>query len=278
MPYGQLVGDCNPANPTHWIRTRANTNALEYLESFHTDNPELFDDDGQITQQGEMRIGRLSNLSGARRKRLYQGLWAQPEGAIYDIFDEDHHKIRAFPIPAHWPRVVGIDPIGAYISAIWLAYDPDAGVLHAYREYYEPFGVTTPDHVHNLLEYSHGETVFAWVGGAPSERQQRTDFAGAGLPLQAPPLGDVWTGIDRVYQLLKDNAFYIHDSCIVLLSEIGEYKRKEKDGEVTDDIQDKNDFHMLDAVRYAIIWLTEPKLEEEVVYDPIKFHMPGWDN
>ena len=271
IPYPQTVGDCNPSSPTHWILTRERQGTLSVFKSSHRDNPELYDPDtGEITAVGEKRIGRLRALSGTRYQRLFLGLWAAPEGAIYDVFEEDKHKVKAFEVPRLWPRVVGIDPVGAYIGAVWLAFDARASVLNCYREYYGPFGETTPGHVKKMLELSRGETIFAWVGGGPSERQQRADFQGAGIPLLAPTITGVWPGIDRVYQLLKDFALVIHESCPQLLSEIGDYRRTMKDGIPTENIERKDEFHLLDALRYAVSYLTEPQVTEQVVYNPAR--------
>lgn len=268
MPFSQTVGDCNPAAPTHWIRSRAQSGALTLIESTHRDNPMLFDPvTKEITAQGLRTFQTLDALTGARYMRLRKGLWAAPEGAIYDVFDEEQHKVKSFPIPPLWPRMVGIDPFGAYIGALWLAFDPQNNVLNVYREYCEPFGVTTPDHVANILRLSQGETIFAWVGGGPSERQARSDWTGAGISLMEPPISDVWGGIDRVYNLLKDHALVIHDCCVNLLSEIGSYRRKmDRDGVVTEKIEDKEKFHMLDALRYIVAWLTEPRETTSVIY------------
>ena len=269
MPYSQAILDVNPAGPTHWIRTRAKTGALTMFESTHKDNPELFDQaTGQITEQGEKRIGRLKTLTGARLMRLYHGLWVSPEGAIYSVFDENKHQVKAFPIPLTWPRFVGIDPMGAHIAALWGAVDPQANILHIYREYCQPFGVTTSGHVRAILELSKGETIFAWVGGGPSERQARADFAGAGIPLLAPPITDVWAGIDRVNQLLSEFCLVIHDSCPQLLSEITDYRRKLKDGEATDTIENKEIYDALDCLRYLCAHLLGPVEMQEVIYRP----------
>jgi hypothetical protein len=139
MPYSQTVGDCNPAAPTHWILSRAKEDKLTLFRSSHKDNPELYDQaTGRITEMGELRT-----LSGSRLMRLYHGLWALPEGAIYDVFDEEKHKVASFDVPVTWPRAVGIDPFGAQIAAVWLAFDPKNGILNVYREYCEPFGLTT---------------------------------------------------------------------------------------------------------------------------------------
>lgn len=270
VPYPQVIGDCNPGPPTHWIRTRAKARALTFFESRHQDNPELFDREGNITEAGKQRLGALQRMTGSRLMRLYHGLWAAPEGAIYDILDEEKHKVAAFFPPLTWPRIVGIDPVGAYIAAVWAAWDAEGRVLNVYREYMEPFGETTAGHVKNILDLSQRETIFAWVGGGPSERQARTDWNGAGIPLLMPPIADVWAGIDRVYALLKDFNLVIHDNCPILLSQAGDYRRKLKDGEPTDKIEDKETYHLLDALRYLVAWCAAPLEGERVVYDPVR--------
>lgn len=277
MPYAQTIGDCNPGPPTHWIRTRSN-GPLTLIPTTHKDNPSLWSEAAQEwTEQGKRTLFALSQLTGSRYKRLFQGLWATSEGAIYDIFEEKIHKVVAFQPDPIWPRVVGIDPVGTHTAAVWLAYDPASRILNAYREYYQPFGETTPGHVDAILAVTrhHNETIWAWCGGGPSERQPRTDWYSAGIPLREPPIKGVWAGIDRIYQLLKDQTLLIHDSCPTLLSEIGDYRRKTVDGIVTDDIEHKDRYHMLDALRYAVVWLTEPSEGEgtSVAYEPVR--IPG---
>lgn len=272
IPNPQMIGDCNPAAPTHWIRSRAQTERLTLIENTHFDNPTLFDPKtGEITEQGERTFKTLDALTGARYSRLRQGLWAAPEGAIYSVFDEERHKVRAFNVPHLWPRIVGIDPLGAYVVALWLALDPVNRVLNVYREYYEPFGAATPAHARKIIGRCAGETIFAWIGGGPAERAARTDWSAAGIPLLEPPIKDVWLGIDRVSSLLADHSLVIHDSCPNLLSEIGSYVRKQgRDGVFEDRIVNKDRFHCLDALRYVVSWLAEPHEQETIMYNPIQ--------
>jgi hypothetical protein len=276
-PFAWLYGDANPGPPTHWIKLLEQKGILQVLEAQHRDNPELFDPEtGEMTEEGVKRIGALQKLTGVLHKRLYLGLWVSAAGAIYEIFDKDKHQIAARPLPNHWPRVVGIDPYGAYIAAVWLAFDPKEKILIAYREYMEPYGLTTPEHARRILaasgynqngtplEMGSGENIIAWVGGGPSENQARLDFTAAGIPLLEPGVFEVWSGIDRVIQLFKDFSLVIMDNCPHLLSEIGTYQRKVKNGEVTNEIERKEDFHCLDSTRYICSWLTRDIEVEQV--------------
>ena len=270
MPYSQLIGDCNPAGEQHWIITRASEGKLMRFDTTHRDNPTLYDPrTGELTQRGERTMQTLRNLSGARYKRLYLGQWAAPEGVIYDVFDSERHKVKAFTIPSDWPRIVGVDPFGDCVAALWLALDPRGKVWNAYREYVAPFGATTAGHVKAIRELGIGETVFFYVGGGPSERQSRADFAGYGVNLLQPAFGDVWAQIDRVYAMLKNNQLVIHDSCPHLLSEITDYRRQSKNGVVIDGtIEEKEKYHTLDSLRYALTGPAMPAEQQRVVYAP----------
>jgi len=200
---------------------------------------------------------------------FYRGRAGKPRTLIYDCYDPKVHIVPAFPIPRHWPRVVGIDPLGEYVVALWLAWDPERQQLHIYREYMELFGETTSGHARAMLQLSANEPIAAWVGGGPSERQQRADFAGAGVPLQAPPITDVWAGIARVYSLLKTFALVIHQgTCPNLEDELGRYQRKkDATGAATNVIMNKNSMHFADAIRYACAWLTGGE-QTTIAYQP----------
>ena len=273
VPNPQIIGDCNPGHPTHWILDKSRKGALTLLHSKHVDNPTLWDAERQCwTEQGERTMNILSKLTGSRKQRLLDGLWVVPEGAIYEIFSEERHVVKSFAVPNHWPRVIGIDPRGAYIAALWGAYDPANNRLHIYREYLQPFGLTTAKNAQNILDLSKGETIWRWFGGGPSERQERLDFTIAlGFELESPPAVGVWPGIDRVTQLLGDGGLVIHEECTGLRSEIGGYSRVvNAAGDVTDTIKDKDTFHLLDSLRYLVVGLLgEPQQEvQEIRYLP----------
>lgn len=260
MPYSQLIGDCNPAHPTHWILARAKSGVLTKFDSVHSDNPTLYDPvTGEITERGKRTMQTLDNLTGVRKMRLRHGIWAAPEGAIYSIYDDTRHKCKAFNPPELWPRVVAIDPVGAYIAALWIAFDPAAGVLHVYREFYQEYGRPTGDVASDIKALSEGEHVYVWVGGGPSERQARLDWQAYGVPLIEPPNIGVWSAIDLVTEMLSSNRLVIHDACPNLLDEIGSYRRKmDRHGAATEAIEDKDKYHGLDCLRYGVSWLAEP--------------------
>lgn len=83
MPYQQIIGDCNPGPPTHWIKVRAMSGRLLMLDSKHEDNPACTPED----------IATLDALTGVRYLRLRLGIWAAAEGLVYDEWDPTIHRL-----------------------------------------------------------------------------------------------------------------------------------------------------------------------------------------
>jgi phage terminase large subunit len=132
-PYSQVIGDCNPSTPTHWLLRRS---SIKMLPSHHKDNPRLYDENGQPTEEGKRTLLILSRLTGARLLRLGKGIWASASGAIYGDYDPQVHLIDRFEIPAHWSRICVID--FGYRNALvvqWWAVD-EMGRMYRYREIY----------------------------------------------------------------------------------------------------------------------------------------------
>lgn len=78
MPYQQIIGDCNPVHPGHFLNQRAARGQMVRLLSRHKDNPSLRPE----------YLESLNRLTGARRGRLFEGKWVAQEGAIYESWDE----------------------------------------------------------------------------------------------------------------------------------------------------------------------------------------------
>lgn len=81
MPYQQLIADCNPSHPTHWLKQRADRGETLMLESRHEDNP-------SVTPE---YIATLDALPGVLKQRLRFGRWAAAEGMVYELWDSAVH-------------------------------------------------------------------------------------------------------------------------------------------------------------------------------------------
>ena len=141
----QIIADCNPDVPTHWLLERCHNGSTRMIVSRHEDNPLLFDDDGVITPQGVDYMAKLDALTGVRKQRLRHGRWVAAEGIIYEDWDPSIHLLpnelwpqlrHARDVPVDWTRWWSIDwGFTNPCVMAWWAEDPD-GRLFLYREVY----------------------------------------------------------------------------------------------------------------------------------------------
>lgn len=158
VPYQQIVGDCNPDAPTHWLKLRAESGKLLMLDSRHEDNPTVTPD----------YLRRLDELTGVRYLRYRLGVWAAAEGMVYqdawergrNLVERERVTRRTYnplygdcALPRDWPRYMAID--FGYTNpfvAQWWAVDPD-GRVYLYREIYRS-QTLVEDHARAILHYA----------------------------------------------------------------------------------------------------------------------------
>lgn len=152
VSFQQLMADCNPSYPHHWLKRRCDAGSTKLITCRFEDNPVWFDK-GSWTPQGEEYVARLkANLSGVRRQRWLEGRWAAADGLVYDGFDPDVHVRKPFSDgpPRDWPRYWSVDFgfTNPFVCQFWAA-DPD-GRLILYREIYRTQGLVE-DHAAEML-------------------------------------------------------------------------------------------------------------------------------
>lgn len=189
--YKQIVAACNPGAPLHFLKLRADRGAMKMMHSTHRDNPAYVNTDGSLTERGADYMSKLEALTGVRRLRLRDGLWAAAEGVIYDEFDPSIHlvdlddiipnaaekkaelgrELTVADIPENWPRFWAVDFgfVNPFCCQMW-AETPD-GQLVLYREIY---------HTHKTVD-QHAADIMACVSVAdPSHVGRRGDVASSG--------------------------------------------------------------------------------------------------
>lgn len=185
MPYQQLIADCNPDAPTHWLKQRVDRGTTAMLESRHEDNPTLYDRARQAwTDFGTAYISKLDALTGVRFLRLRRGVWAAAEGLIYENWDRAVHLITReqipslaeagrrdrWGIPLDWPRYWAVD-FGYVHPFVWQAWaeTPD-GTLIRYAEIHMTRQLVE-DHAREILEV-HGAAMsdhgLQWPANVPA--------------------------------------------------------------------------------------------------------------
>jgi phage terminase large subunit len=77
LPYHQIIMDCNPDAPEHWLNQRMESGKTTRLLSRHEDNPRFFDAKaGDWTPEGrEYIFETLGGLTGVLLARMRWGLW-----------------------------------------------------------------------------------------------------------------------------------------------------------------------------------------------------------
>ncbi len=203
MPYQQIMEDCNPGPPTHWLYQRVKSGLTTIFYSTHKDNPAYWDDRvGEWTVPGQKYLDRLSKLTGVRRARFFEGKWISAEGVVYDNWRPEIHLIDRFEIPKHWERIWVID-FGYTNPFVWQAWarDPD-GRLIRYREVYMTQRIVE-DHAAQIMEITKDEPAPIDVIADHDAEDRKTFERKTGLRTIAAKK-DVSPGIQAVSSRLRE--------------------------------------------------------------------------
>ena len=270
VAYPQIFGDVNPAGSKHWMRTRK---SLTMINSTHKDNPALYDDAGNETPEGTKRLGILkSTLTGVRYKRLFEGLWATSEGAVYANFDSTpgrHVVTRRWQEMKRW--FLALDFGFTHPTVILLIGEDGDGRQHLFKMVYHS-GVVFSESAKTALEW--GMNPLKAIGVSETEVKSNfnpvvelvaCDEAGAeqiqvlknlGLPAEGAK-GKVEVGIERVRNRLVFQGdglprLTMDPSCTDAINEFESYVYKEGT-----DVPKKEHDHCSDCWRYLLEALGE---------------------
>lgn len=189
-------------------------------------------------------------LSDEEFQMMFRGRKANLRFMIYNNFNYQTMTCDPFPIHPDWKKYIGVDFGSANLAVLFFAEDPVSGKLFAYREA-KGAEKAIKEHVRDILA---GETnIVRAVGGAASEDQWRKEFSAHGLYVEEPSIADVNLGIARVYAQFQLNNVIIFNNLHGILDDISRYRRKrDANGVILNDIENKSDYHFADAMRYII--------------------------
>lgn len=284
MPYQQLLADCNPGPPTHWLKMRVDRGGTLMLDSRHEDNPACTPED----------LAVLDSLTGVRYLRLRKGIWAAAEGMVYEEWDPQRHVITR-------ERLVNLDIFAAgsrgdydcqlnragcrrVIAGVdWGWTNPGAILV---------FAVDGDDRMYLVHEvYQTNRDIDWWINQAqalkgrygieqficdPAEPAFIDQFNRSRLPA-IKGINNIAPGISHLQARLKvadDNRprFYVYEHSLPVRDEsraaayqpvsfqgeILEYVwPKSKDGSPVKEVPVKVNDHAMDAARYACAWMAE---------------------
>ena len=271
VAYPQIFADCNPGGSKHWLRTRK---SVTLLNSTHKDNPALYDDAGNATAEGVKRIGFLeSTLTGVRRKRLLEGLWATAEGAVYANFDSApgrHVRERDWKEMVRW--FLAIDCGFTHPTVILLVGEDGDGRQHLFKEFYqtgvvvEEWAKVARDWCQNPLgaigARDYQKVVCELVACDEAAAEPIQVLKNLGLPAEGSK-GRVETGIERIRNRLVflgdgQPRLTIDPSCVETINEFESYVYKEGT-----DVPKKEHDHCSDCWRYLLEALGEQTAFDE---------------
>lgn len=160
VSWQSILIDCNPDVPGHWLNQRPEKpgSAMERVRTRHRDNPMLFFPDGVTrTARGEVYMKRLDQLSGVRRLRLRDGIWAAAEGQVWENFDPAVHVVDAGSVDPNdtlrpWGR--NLPPF------VWYLLSQDFGFRDA--QVLQLWGVTKDRRAYRLRERYRTTTGLLW--------------------------------------------------------------------------------------------------------------------
>lgn len=175
LSYQQILADCNPSYPNHWLKLRCDEGLTTLLESKHEDNPQLYDHAKHAwTEFGTVYLKTLDALQGYLHKRLRLGLWVAAEGMFFPEWDPELHVTRSDPIPEDWARWVAVDyGFAVPFCALWFARDPDSRRIWVYRELYAA-GIRDEQQADLIKRHSEDERILQIVCD-PSMFNARTE-------------------------------------------------------------------------------------------------------
>jgi len=238
----QIFCATNPGPPSHYLYRHFFTETKGEVYQVSTlDNPELPPD----------YIARLNEYTGIYYQRYVLGHWVGLEGLVYSSFNEQICRIPRFEIPDNWLIYSGHDFGGANPAALFYAQDPATAYFYAWQEYLPGGGRSVYEHVQEFTEIVKGRNVIKRAGGSHQEDEIRQAYTAQGWPISEPFLSnDVMAGIQRVFGMHSLNKIFVfNDLSNYLREKLSFIYKKGVDGVLTDEIEHKARFHLMDCER-----------------------------
>ena len=231
---GYLIGDTNPGDPSHWLRTRCGKGNTVLWDTSHRANPALHDG-RQWTEAGVAYMATLDRLQGTRRKRYRDGLWAAGEGQWFETFGDRHVSTTAEHDP-RFPVHLAVDS-GVHTGAVWFQVREIGSetIVAVLADYYS-FNVSAHDNARAILARSAELGVRPYrqttdpAGGASTGVGPTVfgEYARAGFkPTPWPSFpGSVLDGLNLIgsFVAVEPPGLIVHPRCTRLIEAFANYK------------------------------------------------------
>lgn len=180
-------------------------------------------------------------------------------GPVYPEFDENIHVIPPFPFPPEWQNNLSIDPgLNNPLSCHWYCVDHDDKV-YVVAEHFVA-GKDVAYHAQKISEISNSlgwkrdskGRLRALIDSAANQKTLASEksvtqlFCERGILVDPRVDKDLFVGISRVKEYLKEKKLFIFSNCVNLIRELKSYRWAEGDR------PKKTDDHCLDELRYFL--------------------------
>lgn len=241
----KLWFSCNPGNPQHWfytewIKRHRERNAL-YLHFEMTDNPGL----------SQKTLERYQSMfTGVFYDRYIRGLWTQPQGVVYPMFDVLKHETEQTGGKGEYYIAMDYGTINPTAMGLW-RLDAQKGEAVMEKEYYYDSRQThrqkTDEEYYQDLEQFAGEVPIKRIIIDPSAASFKECIRRHRKFKVQDADNRVLDGIRFTGTLLSQGKLKFHSSCVNTFREFGAYLWDERRSE--DAVIKEND-HSMDQMRY----------------------------
>lgn len=217
-----------------------NTNGIQriFIPAKLQDNPYLWNDGNSDYERG---LRQLDTVDYKRKK----GDWdIRRAGRVYHAFDDKNIAPTSYELDLSKAEGYYHSHDFGAVNRAWGLFAKIGKQYFLIHEEILPEGTSTA-RAKKVKVHFEGRKVIAGWGGALSEKQQRRDYAEAGVPIRALFTTDVEGQVDKTNKMFENETLMICSDMLTTLDELENCIRDEKEG-----IQDKSKWHALDVLRY----------------------------
>lgn len=241
-----------------FMRGQRKQDEFESWQFKTSDNPHI--------QRSEIKAAQ-ETLNERYYRQEYEASFEDYTGLVWPEFNHKQHVISPIAIPDWWEKIGALDvALSGTTAALYCAVDED-GILNIFGEYYEQ-NVRASE----VSDVIRGK-VQRWVAD-PAGRSKNVNREGQlfslydeyqdyGITLR-PAENEVYAGINRVAEFLKNNRIKIFSTCKNLLAEIERYHWSDEKETASGTLQPKpyKSFdHAVDCLRYLVMSRASKSLE-----------------
>lgn len=245
----KLWFNCNPQGPYHWFK-------LEWIDKAEEKNAVhlhfTMDDNLSLSERIKDRYRRM--YSGVFFKRYILGLWVMAEGLIYDMFDEDIHKVPT--ITRNYVEYYVACDYGTQNPTTFGMWGKCQGKWYKVKEYhYDGRAATvqkTDEEYYQDLEAFVGKTPVKGIIIDPSAASFIATTKKHGRFKAINAKNDVLDGIRNVATALNQKMILYNDCCTETFREFSSYIWDKKAAERGEDKPVKQNDHQMDGDRYFV--------------------------